>query len=91
MVSAAEDFLRAWGFRIVRVRTFGRTGVIEVGPEEVRRFRSPELREKILAALQEIGYKTIHIDSEGYRTGKLNNMSYVEEATRFPRLDEAGG
>lgn len=65
-VEAAEDAVRALGFRQVRVRHDGETARVEVSPEEVRRLRSVRLQ--VVAALGRIGYRDVIIDPRGYRS-----------------------
>lgn len=89
-VAEAEGVLRTMGFRIVRVRSFGDSAVIEVGRDEIDRFRSPALRREVRERLSMIGYEKVFLDEEGYGTGKLNDLRYVERAERFPLLVDEG-
>jgi len=69
-IEAAEDALKAMGFRQVRVRHHGDVARIEVDADEM-----PQLvaqRELVAAAVREAGYKFVAADLEGYSTGSLN-------------------
>jgi pyridinium-3,5-biscarboxylic acid mononucleotide sulfurtransferase len=69
-VAHAEEFLRAEGFRQVRVRHHGEIARLEVGPEEMERaFAS---REKISAELKQAGFLYVALDLSGYESGSLN-------------------
>ena len=71
-VEAAEDILRAEGFRHVRVREHGDVARIEVGPEEFSRLNQPDLRAHISALLRKAGFRFICMDLEGYRPGGIS-------------------
>ena len=70
MVERAEDFLRAAGFRQVRVRIHGAIARIEVEPESLA--SALEKREEIVSALKGLGFAYVALDLQGYRTGSLN-------------------
>ena len=71
-VGKAEDFLRKLGFGQLRVRHHGRIARLEIGPKEFAKAVKPEMREKIVGYLKEIGYLYVTLDLAGYRTGSLN-------------------
>ncbi len=68
-VEQAEAFLRAQGFRQVRVRHLGAHARIEVGPDEVRRFHDPALGLAVAKHLEVLGFETVGVDRTGYRPG----------------------
>ena len=72
MVDRAEAFLKAQGFRQVRVRHHGEMARIEVEPEEMARFFEGETHQKVAQRLKEIGYRYVTLDLQGYRSGSLN-------------------
>jgi uncharacterized protein len=87
MIEAAENVLRDTGFYDVRVRhhTMGNSNNeirnpkrylarIEVGPDEVERLLSPEVRESVAKALKDIGYAHVTVDLQGYRRGSTNEV-----------------
>jgi len=71
-VEAAEGFLRSLGFRQLRVRHHGRTARIEVTPQDIPRLTEPDVRERVVARLKELGFTYVTLDLQGYRTGSMN-------------------
>jgi uncharacterized protein len=71
-IQAAEDIVRAVGIRQVRVRHHGDMARIEVAQEDLIRFSAAEVRQRVVAALKELGYAYVCLDLEGYRTGSMN-------------------
>jgi len=69
-IEAAEAWIRARGFRQVRVRSLGDVARVEVLPDEVPRLAA--LEAELAAALRGLGYASVAIDPKGYRTGALN-------------------
>src|SRR5919107_2779423 len=69
-VTRAEEFLRAEGFRQVRVRHHGEIARLEVGPEEME--KAFALRERISAELLDAGFLYVTLDLAGYKPGSLN-------------------
>lgn len=73
MIEQAEDFLHSLGLRQLRVRHHeGKLARLEVEPEELLELAKPEMRERIVSALREIGYLHVTLDLRGYRMGSLN-------------------
>ena len=74
MVDRAEDaVVEAAGVRQVRVRNLNGVAVIEVGCDEVHKVLPVAL--KIKDKLMEIGFRSVLLDLEGYRTGKVSLYS----------------
>ncbi len=71
-VDLAEQYLRAIGYDIVRVRHFGDVARVEVPLDRVEQLRAAA--SKISNALGSIGYDRIEIDPRGYRMGSLNEV-----------------
>lgn len=69
-IEAAEDALKALGFRQVRVRHHGDVARIEVDAHDIPRLTAQ--RERVSAAVRGAGYKFVAVDLEGYSTGHLN-------------------
>src|SRR5712691_1333986 len=69
-IEAAEDAVKALGFRQVRVRHHGDVARIEVDAAEIPRLLAQ--REAVVAAVRAAGYKFVSADHEGYSTGSLN-------------------
>ncbi|MCL5292954.1 MAG: ATP-dependent sacrificial sulfur transferase LarE [Actinobacteria bacterium] len=71
-VDDAEQYLYDLGFRQVRVRHHGEIARIEVEPEEMSRLVEPDVRDRMVARMKELGYRYIVVDLAGYRTGSMN-------------------
>ncbi len=69
-IAAAERYIRSKGFINVRVRHFDHTAKIEVDAWAIDKLR--ELFEDVEKYLKQLGYNTVLIDEEGFRSGKLN-------------------
>jgi pyridinium-3,5-biscarboxylic acid mononucleotide sulfurtransferase len=74
-VDKAEQFLRAAGFRQVRVRHHNKIARIEVDPAELPRFAEPQLRDQVVRHLKGLGYAHVTVDLAGYRMGGGLNAS----------------
>lgn len=73
-VEAAEDFLFNEGFSLVRVRDHSRTARIELGIEDLTRLGEMDLRQRLVSHFRSIGYVSVTLDLEGYRTGRMNEL-----------------
>ncbi|MCA9753480.1 MAG: TIGR00268 family protein, partial [Gemmatimonadetes bacterium] len=73
-VGAAEEAVRALGFRQLRVRHHGDLARLELDPSEIDRAMQPEIREGLSAAVRSAGYRWVALDLDGYRTGSLNEI-----------------
>jgi len=69
-IEAAEEHLHRLGFRQVRVRHHGSVARLELEPANLA--RAVELREDIVAALQEVGFAYVTLDLAGFRSGSMN-------------------
>lgn len=69
-VDDAESALRTLGFRQVRVRSHGDCARIEIDPVELA--RAWKMRIEISRACKKAGFVFTAIDTEGYRTGAMN-------------------
>lgn len=70
-VAAAEESLKALGFRQVRVRHYGHLARVEVPTPQL-----PEVlgkRDAVVAAVKSAGYRYVTLDLEGFRSGNLNH------------------
>ena len=61
-----------FGIKQVRLRDLDGTAKIEVLPDEVKLLSDKNKFSKLDSNLKKIGFKTVVIDPEGYRSGKLN-------------------
>ena len=82
MIERAENVVRDLGFRVCRVRHHDlstaastkadRLARLEIGRDELPRALEPDIRDRLIVELKEIGYQHVTIDLQGYRTGSLN-------------------
>jgi pyridinium-3,5-biscarboxylic acid mononucleotide sulfurtransferase len=72
-VEAAEEFIRALGFKNVRVRSHGDTARIEVDREMIETVAEKKISEKINNKIKEIGFRYATIDLEGFRSGSMDD------------------
>jgi len=74
-VEEAEGWLRARGFRQLRVREHGDVARIELEElEDIARLARDPLRGECVAALRALGYLFVSLDLERFRSGKLNRI-----------------
>lgn len=71
-VDTAERFLRALGFRELRVRFHERVARIEVPPDAMPRLLHPDVREAVVREFKRIGFTFVALDLQGFRSGSLN-------------------
>jgi uncharacterized protein len=69
-VAAAEDALRAMGFRQLRVRHYGETARIEVPLDDLSSVVARRL--EVTDAVHASGYRYVTLDLDGFRSGNLN-------------------
>jgi uncharacterized protein len=73
-VEQAEEALHTLGFRQVRVRHHGDLARIEIARTELARAFSIDILDRITAALRPLGFLYITIDTQGYRSGSMNDV-----------------
>jgi uncharacterized protein len=71
-VGEAENYLRAHGFRVVRVRDHAGIARIEIMPAEMSHFM--EIREEVVAKLKELGFSYVTLDLMGFRSGSMDEV-----------------
>ncbi len=71
-VNRAENFIRRFGLKELRVRDHSVTARIEVIPEEFPVLMDKAVRTEIVGFLKTLGYKYITLDLQGFRSGSLN-------------------
>ncbi|MBA3754304.1 MAG: ATP-dependent sacrificial sulfur transferase LarE [Nitrospira sp.] len=71
-VERAEAALAQEGFRQYRVRDHGDIARIELAMTELPDLMRPDRRERLAAALKQLGYHFITLDLEGYRQGGIS-------------------
>jgi uncharacterized protein len=94
-VAAAEDWLRAQGFRELRVRSQGETARIELPagalPDVLARLAQGSLRQELVAALGKLGFTAVALDLEGLVSGKLNRDRSAETSLGVAALTPQPG
>jgi uncharacterized protein len=73
-VERAEEALHALGFRQVRVRHHGDLARIEISRAELPLALNTEALDRITAAIRPIGFLYITLDTQGYRSGSMNDV-----------------
>ena len=84
-VELAEEALHALGFHQVRVRHHGDLARIEIARAELPRALSLDTLDRITAALKPLGFLYVTLDTQGYRSGSMNDVlpaSAIQPATR---------
>lgn len=76
-VEQAEQYLRALGFRNIRVRVYGEIVRIEVENDQL--MEAVAKRENINSYLKTLGYHYITLDLEGFRSGSMDEQIPVIE------------
>jgi pyridinium-3,5-biscarboxylic acid mononucleotide sulfurtransferase len=73
-VEQAEEALHTLGFLQVRVRHHGDLARIEISRAELPRALSIEVLDQITAALKPLGFLYVTLDTQGYRSGSMNDI-----------------
>jgi uncharacterized protein len=73
-VEQAEAALHALGFPQVRVRHHGDLARIEIAREHLSRALSLAMLDRITDALRPLGFLYITLDTQGYRSGSMNDV-----------------
>jgi uncharacterized protein len=71
-VGRAERALKELGFRQVRVRVHGDVARVEVEADDLQRLAAPDVRARAVQALQDLGFRYVTMDLEGFRSGSMN-------------------
>jgi uncharacterized protein len=88
-IERAESFLRAQGFRQVRVRHLGRHARIEVERDALGRFQDARLRAAVAARLGALGFETVGVDRAGYRPGGASLQADETLLSAIPPCERA--
>jgi uncharacterized protein len=73
-VERAEDALHALGFLHVRVRHHGELARVEIARQDLPRALTLAMLDQITAALRPLGFVYVTLDTQGYRTGSMNDV-----------------
>jgi uncharacterized protein len=80
MIDRAEQFIRALGFPICRVRfRAGEIASVEVPRELVPRLAEPQMHDSVCSELLRLGFHAMEIDPLGFRSGSLNESLPLHE------------
>ncbi|MDD5306187.1 MAG: ATP-dependent sacrificial sulfur transferase LarE [Deltaproteobacteria bacterium] len=71
-IGKAERALRSLGLALLRVRDHGEVARLEVEPGRLAETVGAGVRERVVAACKDAGYRYVCLDLEGYRTGSMN-------------------
>ncbi|MBI3291916.1 MAG: ATP-dependent sacrificial sulfur transferase LarE [Elusimicrobia bacterium] len=74
-VEGGEQYLRALGFRNVRVRHYGDWARIEVDHSDVPRLLAEPIYPALLNEFRTLGFLRVVVDPAGFRSGNLNPQS----------------
>lgn len=86
-VDRAEGLLADEGFRQVRVRDHGEIARIEAAAEELPRLLEPDVRQRLIRGLKQLGYRFVTMDLEGYRVGGVTLVTTAELKASEPAGD----
>jgi pyridinium-3,5-biscarboxylic acid mononucleotide sulfurtransferase len=81
-IEQAEDALHDLGFPQVRVRHHGELARIEIARENLATALSLEALDAITAALLPLGFLYIALDTQGYRSGSMNDVLVAIETAK---------
>ena len=77
MIEDAEEYIREFGVRQIRVRMHDSMARIETLPTEFDEIMAH--KDEIYARLQEMGFTYVSLDLQGYRTGSMNEGSVSKD------------
>jgi uncharacterized protein len=80
-VEQAEEALHRLGFRQVRVRHHGDLARVEIARDELASALNMTALDRITAALRAIGFTYVTLDTQGYRSGSMNDVLPVSAIT----------
>jgi uncharacterized protein len=81
-VEQAEATLHSLGFPQVRVRHHGDLARIEIAREDLPRALTLPIFEAITAAIKPLGFLYVTLDTEGYRSGSMNDTLLAASSIR---------
>ena len=83
MIDRAEQWLRARGMRVVRVRYHkGDLARVEVPLDELPTIASAEVRDELVAAFRDLGFRYVTLDLQGFRSGSNNLVISSDDLVR---------
>jgi uncharacterized protein len=88
-VDAAENWIRSFGIRQLRVRDHTPVARIEVPEPDFATLMAPNVRVQVVAKLRELGYTYVALDLAGFRSGSLNEVLGGDLGTRKSGIGES--
>ena len=73
-IANAEEFLRSYDIRELRVRDHGDIARIEVPRDRLCLFLDQAIVGDIISKFKSLGYKYVTLDLQGFRTGSMNEV-----------------
>ncbi|HEY2401358.1 MAG TPA: hypothetical protein VGI23_13455, partial [Steroidobacteraceae bacterium] len=83
-VERAEDAMHALGFPQVRVRHHGELARVEIARQDLPRALTLDKLDRITVALRSCGFVYITLDTQGYRSGSMNDVLPVSAIASAP-------
>jgi uncharacterized protein len=80
-IEFAEKALHALGFSQVRVRYHGDLARVEIARADLPRALSLDVLDSITASLRPLGFTYVTLDTQGYRSGSMNDVLPVSTLT----------
>lgn len=74
-VERGEELMKSLGFTELRLRHHGDTARLEIPLADLARAAEPGVREELVAGLKALGFRTITVDLEGFRSGNLSRAA----------------
>jgi len=72
MIEEAEEYIKNFGIKDVRVRYQGTSARIEIPKDEIKTFINSYNRDELIKFFFKLGFKSASLDLEGLVSGKLN-------------------
>ncbi|HEX9199552.1 MAG TPA: ATP-dependent sacrificial sulfur transferase LarE [Acidobacteriaceae bacterium] len=73
-VERAEEAMHSLGFPQVRVRHHGELARVEIARQDLPRALTLDMLDRITAALRPLGFIYVTLDTQGYRSGSMNDV-----------------
>jgi uncharacterized protein len=84
MIDAAEQLIRALDIDVCRVRYLtGDVARVEVPRAAIAILMEPATHLRLAEEFRRLGFSSMTIDPEGYRSGRLNDSLPVHQLQRF--------
>ena len=73
-ISLAEEYVKSFGIKQVRVRHHGNLARIEVPQHQIPILMDRDNNENITERLKRLGYVYVTVDLQGFRSGSMNDQ-----------------